>query len=240
MRSIWKTVAIGTLAVLSGKAADAADVRQLSGAAIAPPPVESSPLLVDEFGSNWYLRGDIGYRKNEVDSVFNAANPHLVRNNDLDNSWALGLGVGYKMGWLRSDLTLDYGAKSEFSGNNGGRKFTARIDNIAGLVNVYGDLGTWFGITPYVGAGIGFANLHTTNFTGRGGANTGQDSSTNVAWAYMAGLNYQVGENYSIDLGYRHINMGDAVTGTDGNDNQFRLKKMSADEIRLGFRYMLD
>jgi len=243
MRSILKIAAAGVFATLFGNAANAADIRQLPPPSMTPPPLlESAPLLVDEFSSGWYLRGDIGYRFNEVDSVTNVGRPSAVRREEFDNSWVAGLGVGYKWSWLRADLTVDYGSRAGFTADSGTNRndFTAKIDSITGLVNVYGDLGTWFGLTPYIGAGIGFANLHATNFTGAGGGNTGQDSSTNFAWAYMAGLNYQIAPNSSIDLGYRHVNMGDAITGTEGRGNQLQFKKVSADEIRVGFRYALD
>jgi opacity protein-like surface antigen len=242
MRSILKIVAAGVFATLFGNAASAADIRQLPPPSMTPPLLESAPLLVDEFSSGWYLRGDIGYRFNEVDSVTNVGGPAAVRREELDNSWVAGLGVGYKWGWVRADLTVDYGSRAGFTADSGTDRndFTAKIDSITGLVNLYGDLGTWFGLTPYIGAGVGFASLHVTNFTGQGGGPTGQDSSTNFAWAYMAGLNYQIAHNYSIDVGYRHVNMGDAITGRDGRDNQLMFKKLSADEIRVGFRYTLD
>jgi opacity protein-like surface antigen len=242
MRKIWTTAATGVFAILFGNAANAADVRQLPG---APPLLESAPLLVDEFGSNWYLRGDIGYRINQVDRVTNADPPPGVRGHELDNSWVFGLGVGYKWEWLRSDLTLDYGSESGFTADSRRRQnvFSAKVDSVTGLLNVYGDFGTWYGLTPYIGAGIGLASLHATQFHVRSrnhGGRSGSDINTNFAWAYMAGLSYRVSENYSIDLGYRHVNMGDAITGIDANDSQLRFKKMSADEIRLGFRYLLD
>jgi opacity protein-like surface antigen len=227
------------LAIPFGNAANAADVGRPY-----PPLLESAPLLVDEFGSNWYLRGDIGYRWNETDSVTNNDPPPRVRDNDLGNSWMFGAGVGYKWEWFRADLTVDYGSKSHFLGDAGLRTndFTAKIDSVTGLVNIYGDLGTWYGLTPYVGAGIGFAHLRAANFEVASAQAPAVDSATkwNFAWAFMAGVSYKVYGNYNIDLGYRHVNMGDVKTGRDEFDNQLAFKKMSADEIRLGFRYVLD
>jgi opacity protein-like surface antigen len=244
MSSIWKIVATGAFVTLFGNAANAADVRQLPPPSSRPPMLESAPLLVDEFSSGWYLRGDIGFRRNEADGVTNVGAPPGVRDSDLDNSWMFGAGVGYKMDWFRTDLTVDYGTRSEFTGDSGVRRndFSARVDSVTGLVNVYGDLGTWFGLSPYIGAGIGFAHLQAANFdvASAGVGDADSAGSWNFAWAYMAGVSYRLTGNYHVDVGYRHLNMGDVTTGRDAANNQLTFKKMSADEIRVGFRYVLD
>ncbi len=166
MRSIWKTVpTFGAFALVFGNAANAADMGRYPPS--EPPLLQSAPpLLVDEFSSGWYLRGDVGYRWNDVDSVANVNPPPGVRGNDLDTSWLVGAGVGYKWEWFRTDFTLDYGTKSEFTADSNRRAndFTAKIDSVTGLVNVYGDLGTWYGFTPYVGVGVGFAHLQAADF----------------------------------------------------------------------------
>jgi opacity protein-like surface antigen len=242
MRGIWQVAATGVLAILFGNGAKAADMRPYPSA--APPLLESAPLLVDEFSSGWYLRGDIGYRMNRVDQVTNESAPPGVRNDDLDTSWLIGAGVGHKWDWFRADLTVDYGTKSKFFGDSAVRNndFTAKIDTVTGLVNFYGDLGTWSGFTPYIGAGFGFAHLQAANFDVRSAHALDVDSTGkwNFAWAYMAGVSYHFMGNYTIDLGYRHINMGDVKTGIDQFGNQLAFKKLSADEIRLGFRYVID
>src|SRR3954453_11607909 len=117
MRSFSKAAAVGVLAILFGNAAKAADVPQLPG---APPFLEDVPLLVDEFGSNWYLRGDIGYRFNsDFDRARNLEPPPQPRNSDLDNNaWVFGAGVGYKMDWFRVDATLDVSTTAKFGADS--------------------------------------------------------------------------------------------------------------------------
>jgi opacity protein-like surface antigen len=245
---MWKIVPFGVLALVFGNAANAADPgRQPYPSSSMPPPpplLQSAPLLVDEFGSGWYLRGDIGYRKNKADNVTNDGGSPGITDSDLDKSWLFGAGVGYKWEWFRTDLTVDYGTRSNFSGDSRiqNKDFTAKIDSVTGLVNVYGDLGTWFGLTPYIGLGAGIAHLQTANFhvASAGGPDADSTGSWNFAWAYMAGISYKVIGNSHIDLGYRHVNMGDVSTGMDAFGNQLAFKKMSADELRLGFRYVLD
>ena len=226
-------------------AAQAADVRRAYPVRPLPPPMmQAPPLLVDEYASGWYLRGDIGYRMNKVDSVSNAGARAVVKS-DLGNSWIAGVGAGYKWQWLRADATIDYGIKAKYSGDTASKQddFTAKIDSIAVLAHAYGALDTWWALTPYVGAGVGTARVSTSDFRQHFLAAVPAASTNtqwNLAWALMAGVSYRVSGNYSIDLGYRHINLGDAQTGRDAYGNQLTFKKLSGDEIRLGVRYMID
>ena len=245
MVSRWKTVAtFGAIALLFGSAAHAADVGRYPSGAPLPPLLQSAPLLVDEFSSGWYLRGDVGYRMNDADNVSNSGAPPRLRNTDIDNSWLLGGGVGYKWEWFRTDITADYGTRTKFTGDSRAATgdFTAHIDTVTGLWNVYGDLGTWFGFTPYIGAGAGFARLKASDFNvaSVGGTLSGSETSYNFAWAYMAGVSYKVMGNFHVDLSYRHVEMGDAITNRDVGRDRLRFDKVSADEVRLGFRYTLD
>ena len=235
---------IGVLALLFSSAANAADAGSYSPS--MPPLSQSAPLLVDEFSSRWYLRGDIGYRVNELDGAINLDPPPGVRNRDLGKTWMFGAGVGYKSEWFRTDLTVDYGTKANFSADSTIRNkdHTANIDSVTGLLNIYADLGTWYGFTPYIGAGVGLSHLKTSSFhvvsSSAPGLEVDSASSWNLAWAYMAGVSYHLMGNAHIDVGYRHVNMGDVTTGKNADDNQLTFKKMSADEIRVGFRYLLD
>lgn len=231
---------IGVLALMFSSAANAADLGRYSS-----PLSQSAPLLVDEFSSGWYLRGDIGYRLNDLDGVTNLDPPPGVRGHDLGRTWMFGAGVGYKAEWFRTDLTVDYGTKAKFSADSPVRTndFTAKIDSVTGLVNIYGDLGTWYGFTPYIGAGLGFSHLQAANFHVNSARAPGLDAdstgSWNLAWAYMAGVSYRLMGNAHIDVGYRHVNMGDVITGR-ALGNKLTFKDMSADEVRVGFRYTLD
>ena len=54
-------------------------------------------------------------------------------------------------------MTVDYGKRSEFSGNTATTLgfYSAQLDAFTILGNVYLDLGNWGGFTPYIGAGAG-------------------------------------------------------------------------------------
>jgi len=245
--SIWTSVLVaGVLGVGFGSVATAADLGPT-----APPLLDSAPLLVDEFGSNWYLRGDIGYRFNtDFDSMRNLNPPPSVRDPEVTNkTWVFGAGVGYKWDWFRTDITGDFSTTQKFDADSRIRPndFTARLDNVTGLWNAYGDLGTWWGFSPYVGAGVGFARLKASGFRVPS-AHDGEahsNESWNLAWAVMAGVSYRVTGNWLIDVGYRHIDMGDVWTGVLGSgrfrdERRLEIKNLSSDEVRVGFRYLID
>ena len=60
-----KIFAIAGLAVIAPLgAARAADVPMS-----LPPLVQKAPVFVEEYQSGWYLRGDIGYRMNDLDGA---------------------------------------------------------------------------------------------------------------------------------------------------------------------------
>ncbi len=193
-----------TLSISSG-AANAAD---------APPPVlQAPPVPWVELGSNWYLRGDFNYRMFDVAGT-----------DGPEDAGGLGLGVGYNFSsWLRGDLTLDYQFGSRFSVLDNPSVAGAKLWTSALMANAYADLGTWFGVTPYVGAGVG----PSYNYLGGEGR-------WNFSWALMAGAAYQLSPNLSADFGYRYADLGSAVA-LDGS-----LVDVTAHEFRVGLRYKLD
>ena len=113
MRSVKSLVAAGAASLLSSMAF-AADM------AIAPPPMLRAAPVAD-FGG-WYLRGDIGFSNQRVESIRNT-NPALYPNllsiseqTGFDTAGIFGLGVGYQFNnWFRADITGQYRGKCESS-----------------------------------------------------------------------------------------------------------------------------
>ena len=86
------------------------------------------------------------------------------------------------------------------------------------LANAYLDLGTWWCITPFIGAGVGVTNLTIGNFRDineiAGGGGWAKDNTeTNFAWALHAGASYTVTKNFAVELSYRYLNLGDGKSG---------------------------
>jgi len=261
MRSVKCIVAAGAATLLSSIAL-AGDMPS-----IAAPPMYAAPQIED-FGG-WYLRGDIGFSNQHVDRLNNLLD---VNNTSSDQrlgsnkAGIFGLGVGYKLNnWFRVDATGEYRGNSQFSGTDhitfsggvGTDTYHATKSEWVALANAYLDLGTWWSMTPFVGAGVGAARVSIANFTDERIANNGGTvlpslafgdnvAKWNLAWALHAGVAYNFSPNFTVQLAYRYLNMGDGLTGDlrtfDGTNiivNPTTFKNISSQDLMLGVRWNL-
>ncbi|MBB4063176.1 outer membrane protein [Gellertiella hungarica] len=248
-----------------------------------PPQVYAPETTIDGVGQGWYLRGDLGYTgwtSNDAPSYsyVTGAGP-TYGNESFDDSrfgkhMSYGAGMGYQFNeFLRSDATLDFFssdmtgssniaspcAVSEVAGTSCGFTHSGDFKAIGALANLYADLGTYAGITPYVGGGAGVTHVSwsdiTTNTycvngsascsgdTYNSGTNAGLDS-WRFTYALMAGLSYDITSNMKLDFGYRFSKIagGDmfdysaaskalGATGAQATD-----EGLSRHEIRAGIR----
>lgn len=260
MRSSRFLMAVSALALMSG-AAMAADLP------IAPPPMYVPPPAQD-FGG-WYLRGDIGFSNQRVKSLDNAlyytpGTSVIHQGLGFDTAGIFGLGAGYQFNnWFRADVTGEYRGGANFHGTdlvlfNGG---PSGVDNYTGsksewlfLANAYADLGTWWCITPFVGVGIGGSRNTISSFTDTG-LNNGNPSFAygataskwNFAWAVHAGLAYKVTPSLTMELAYRYVDLGNAMSGDivtyDGTNNVYNpmeFKHITSHDLKLGVRWAID
>lgn len=267
MRSVKFFVIAGAASLLSSMAS-AADM------AIAPPPMPYAPPVAD-FGG-WYLRGDIGFSNQSVSGIRNT-NAALYsglnsfqEKTGFDTGGTYQLGAGYQFNhWFRVDVTGEYRGNANFHGldlisfPNGGTTgfgsdvYTASKSEWLFLVNAYADLGTWWCITPYIGAGIGTARVQISNFLDQGVGSLGgggvgpslvsaqTGSQWNFAWALHAGLSYQVTPNMAVDLGYSYVSLGNGTTGIDSafdgsaGGHVFQFHNITSQDVKLGVRWNL-
>jgi opacity protein-like surface antigen len=193
--------------------------------------IDASDLLAKapqvEDTSGWYLRGDIGYVINRTPDW---SSLDFTPEQSLDDAWVIGLGLGVRANdWLRFDITGDYRTQADY--DVGG--FTSDYEAATLLANVYVDLGTWNGFTPYVGAGVGAGYVSITDVAFLG-TDIGEASGWGVAWALMAGVAVAVSPNWQVDLGYRYLSIESASLGNGLPDLD-----QSAHEIRIGARYLI-
>lgn len=116
------------------------------------------------------------------------------------------------------------------------------------FLNGYFDIHNSSPVTPYIGAGLGFARVSAEYKIGVENVGDVVDISktkTNFAWNIGAGAAFKVVENVSLDLGYRYAHFGkvDASLTNElledlGYDElAFKASKISAHEVMLGLRY---
>ena len=265
MRSVKPLLVAGVAAFLS-TAAHSADLP------IMPPPYMPPP--VHDFGG-WYLRGDIGISNQQVKRLDNALDSTLFTQDqrlNFDSAGIFGLGVGYKFNnWFRMDATGEYRSSATFHGLDLNTFSTGAVGTGTGfgvdnyhasksewlvLANAYVDLGTWWCITPFIGAGVGAARVTIANFTDQGLTNDGVNplapssayadtaSKWNFAWAAHAGLAYQVTPNVTMELAYRYVDLGSGITGDirpfDGPGsvvNPMTFSHITSHDVKLGLRW---
>ena len=234
--------------------------------AYAADPVEVPVVEVQQFGG-WYLRGDIGMsnqRLGNLDYVgFGDAAQHgFLEDGTFDAGITGQIGVGYQFNdWLRADVTGQYRGKTEFSaldfysnpalGQYGTNQYHAKKSEWLFLANAYADLGTFSGITPYVGGGIGASRNTISNFTddnilNGGGGYADSASQWNFAWALHAGVGIKATDRMTIDVGYSYVNLGDGQTAnahnyddrfTRANPEPFKFKDITSHDFKVGVRY---
>jgi opacity protein-like surface antigen len=263
MRSVKSLLAAGAASLLSTMAF-AADL------AIAPPPMYSPPPPAD-FGG-WYLRGDIGMTNQRMKSLDNPdPNAALFTSVGMgfDSATLFDVGVGYQFNnWFRADITGQWRGKANFHGSQFTDAFagSALVDNYSAskseavfMANAYVDLGTWWCVTPFIGAGIGTSYNRISGFRDDGTGSTfgvarppsvtyaADNGKWNLAWAVHTGLAYKVTPNVTLELGYSYISLGDATTGANSNfagtpTPQFpwTMKDITSHDLTLGVRWNLD
>jgi opacity protein-like surface antigen len=245
-------------------------------APLAPPMmprVQAAP--VDDCCNGWYLRGDIGVgvmrNVKWADQDNAAVGGSFIQQANADATM-IGAGVGYQWNsWLRVDATAEIRGATEFkatdnlfnafvfnpNGTTGSQQFNffeTKVSSLVFLANAYVDLGTWWCITPFVGAGVGFAGNTVAGLTDLGAFSSGAvggfgfaDEATkwNFAWAVHAGLAYNVSNNLKLELSYRYLNLGDATSGTLHCGNgctsaPVEIKNIQSNDFRIGMRWLLN
>jgi opacity protein-like surface antigen len=268
MRSVKFVIAVGAASMFS-TVAFGADMPIMPPPAYGPPPVQ-------DFGG-WYLRGDIGFSNQNVKNVLdtNSAaynNVAVSQTKNFGSAGVYGGGIGYQFNnWFRADFTGQYRGTSNFTGLDvvtgtgpfvgfvGTDAYSATKSEALFLANAYIDLGTWWFITPFIGAGVGTARVSIANFTDTGDFingglqahsfnSAGEASKWNFAWAAHAGLAYRVSESLTLELAYSYVDMGSGITGPTSSFDQvtntthapFSFRNITSNDVTLGLRWNLD
>lgn len=192
-----------------------------------------------------YLRLDSGYS-------WSRSGGENLDGSALGDTPILGVGVGYVIAdRFRLDLTVGYrgwyAMKSMVPSEFGVISERSNIESVDGLLNVYYDIGKFGILTPYVGAGAGFAynnfETATISYAGSDVGTIAAHSRTNFAWQVGLGSAIDVAPNTSIDVGYRYLDMGRITTADHANIVGFSFTgvmtqaDLRAHELQVGLRY---
>lgn len=236
--------------------------------------IASSPDIRSTFydGSGAALTGD----------TLGSTVPSFARvQQSIGDSAFVDLGVGYQVNnWLRFDATGEYRTGQHVStlesydagyfygapGYLGYDQYTGNVQSSVFLANAYVDLGTWWCLTPFVGAGVGAAYNRVYGLSDLGvGGPSFYDASGNfqsgvgnggygfartsghfdLAYAAMAGVSYAVTPNVKLELAYRYLNMGEATSGvincvnSTGCVAEKHRYNLESNDIKIGMRWLI-
>jgi opacity protein-like surface antigen len=248
-------------------------------AADFPPAMPVQPALqAPASDSGWYLRGDVGvgmqrfeaFDHFQTNAAFVWPASWQIVQKQTDDSAFVGIGVGYQVNnWLRFDFTGEHRTSAKFKAIGSYQEFcpggATCFDQYDGshsaevfMLNAYVDLGTWWCLTPFVGAGVGGAWNSVTAVSDLGIVNTqapgfgySQTDASNwtLAWSAQAGVAYNVSSNLKLEMAFRYLNLGSAKTpivncSANGCQNPagpaayYTLTNFDSFDLKLGMRWM--
>jgi len=258
----------------------AAAMSTAAFAADFPPALPAPPVLQAPADSGWYLRGDVGVgvQRFEAFDHFQTNAAYVwpaswqIVQKQTDDAAFIDFGAGYQVNnWLRLDVTGEHRAAAKFKVLGSYREFcvggTATcFDQYDGshsaevfMLNAYLDLGTWWCLTPFVGAGVGGAWNTVSSVTDVGfiadgttgfGFASADNSSWNLAWSAQAGLAYNVSSNLKLEFAFRYLNLGSIKTPVvgcssggcqitpSGPSAYYTLNNFDSMDFKLGMRWM--
>ncbi len=229
---------------------------------------EPIPEVVPVVYGGWYLRGDIGMSNQQIDGLHNALNDDPAtldwqNEGTFSSAPTYQVGVGYEFNeWFRVDGVVQYRGKADFDALDrydtegdgiwdGANQYEAEKSEWLVMMNSYIDLGTYAGITPYVGGGIGasrntISGYQDINTPNAGVAYASSDPHWEFAWALHAGFAMDITDRATIDLGYSYLDLGDGRTGdvtsydgTNAIDNPTTFENITSHDFKFGLRYKL-
>ena len=182
-----------------------------------------------------YVSADVGMAILGDADATDPAFPRLSASMEFDTGAAVLAAVGYKMQNFRFEGEIGY-QKNDFDQ----QQFAGYTDDLSGdqtsltfLANVYYDIPNTTKFTPFITAGIGFAQVDINDLsTPNSSQPPYNDDDTVLAGQVGAGVSYAVNEMFDIELKYRYF-MADELEFSDNST----LDGPSSHNIYLGMRY---
>ncbi|MHB8908631.1 MAG: outer membrane protein [Syntrophales bacterium] len=166
---------------------------------------------------------------------------------EFDTGINIGGAAGFDFGYLRVEGELSYkGADmSSIVEKNTQTRFAnvdGRVGVLAMMGNAFLDLRNPSPVTPYIGGGVGFANVRLTNTDGtdtRTGSRTRlYDSDDDTVFAYQAGAGLEIAftQRLSLDVGYRYFGTAKAKFNRHSTEADLKFESHNA-SVGLRFKF---
>lgn len=234
---IKTAVALALTAIAAAGQANAADIYRDSGGVS----LKDEPLPVSSSTYYFAIRGGATFAEDtdfDFDPLTGGLGLENVENQYEDMgffvSGAIGMSLASMTGvsGLRGELEAGYlqndidahvlNFADETSAKISGSDAFGETSAIFGLVNLYYDFNQFGGFKPFIGAGLGIAQVefdrHGVTLDGLGDVVALDDEDTGFAYQLSAGANIAVSDSVDIEIGYRYLGITEveleAVDGT--------------------------
>ena len=161
-------------------------------------------IIVSTACAEMYYSGNMGIVYASDSDISDGSNSGEL---ELDDGFAITGAIGYTLGYAgRIELEMGYRLNDVDKislGTSGTGSVDGDITTISLLGNAYYDFTTVGRFTPFIGAGIGLANIEAKFDL------AGNDDDTVFAYQFAAGGSFAVSENLNIDLQYRYFGTED-------------------------------
>ena len=159
--------------------------------------------------------------------------------------FGLGGAVGYDFGEFRTDAEFSFlSSKFDFGASEATDDADDSLTVLAMTANAWYDLDTGTAFLPYIGVGLGVANVSVTL---AGATENADPTFKGAGWgfAYQAGVGvgFEVAEGFSLTAGYQFFGTLETVVTDPGEDAESDSDDASvspslmAHRIQLGLRY---
>ena len=145
-----------------------------------------------------YVSGHIGL--NALDDAMLSVPGLISIDMEFDPGFAIGGTLGYDFGDTRLETELAYRSNDidKFSGVGGSIDGDGDFSTLSLMINGFYEVENETKFTPYIGGGIGFANVKLELFDE-------DDDETVFAYQLGLGIGYEINESVTLDLGYRYF-----------------------------------
>ena len=169
-------------------------MKTLLIAATAAAALTATTASAQQISPEWYVRGDVGGTFNTRIEGHNGPRS--------DSGWGVDAGVGRSFG---NGLRLE-GEALYLDGSGKGR--SADVKTTGAFLNAYYDFRRNSAWQPYLGAGLGVAQVRTSDGLG---AVHGHD--TGFAYQFKVGVSHPFNDRLTGDLSYRYLRVEDVKIG---------------------------